>query len=160
MESWSSEIIQTIDSKLENEKDRELRFFRIEEFKRNIGRVDQFSTSCPFCQKEQINIKEAVDSIDEAVGVPGRTRRNYDRLISRLSKHMQKEHGFYPPFHFSYQHALYGLVAGFLAGFALMKLVPAYGFELMATAVSIGLIVTYITGSIKDKQIRHEKRIM
>ena len=126
MESWSSEIIKSIDSKLENVKDREIRFFRIPEFKRNIERVDQFSKTCPYCHKEQINIKEAVETIAEAVEVPGKTRRNYDRLISRLSKHMQKEHGFYAPFHFSYTHALYGLVGGFVLGFLLMKLVLAY----------------------------------
>ncbi|MCK3685783.1 hypothetical protein [Maribellus sp. YY47] len=160
MESWSSEIIKLIDSKLENVKDRDIRFFRIAEFKRNIERVEQFSQTCPHCQKEQINIKEAVESVDEAIGVPGKARRNYDRLISRLSKHIQNEHGFYPPFHFSYLHALYGLVAGFVLGFGLMKLIPEFGIELLFGAISVGLVASYITGSIKDRRIREQKRIM
>jgi len=160
MESWSSEIIKSIDSKLENVKDSEIRFFRIAEFKRNIERVDQFSKNCPYCHTEKINVKEAVATIDEAVGVPGKTRRNYDRLISRLSKHMQKEHGFYPPFHFSYTHAFYGLVAGLVTGFLLFKLIPEHGIELFTGAVSLGFVVSYFTGSIKDKRIRNEKRIM
>ncbi|MFV0592652.1 MAG: hypothetical protein ACK5M7_14795 [Draconibacterium sp.] len=160
MESWSSEIIKTIDTKLENVKDREIRFFRIAEFKRNIERVDRFSKTCPYCKKEQINIEEAAGTINEAVEVPGKTRRNFDRLISRLSKHMQKEHGFYAPFHFSYTHALYGLIAGFLLGFLLIKTIPEYGIELLAGAISLGFVVSYITGSIKDKRIRNEKRIM
>ena len=160
MESWSSEINKTIDSKLEGARDKDKLFFRINEFKRNISRVDEFSNSCPTCKHEMINISDAVKTIDEAVNSPGKTRREYDRLISRLSRHMQKEHGFFAPFHHSYIFALYGVVGGIIIGFILFKIRPQYRLEMFAIGISIGLIVSYIIGSIKDKKVRSEKKLM
>ena len=160
MNSWSEETINKIDSKLENTRDKDKLFFRINEFKRNISRVGEFSASCPDCKKEIININEAVKTIDEAVNVPGRKRREYDRLISRLSRHMQKEHGFFAPYHFSYIYALYGFLAGVILGFILYSIHPEYRFEMFGIGISVGLIVAYILGHIKDRKVRSEKKLM
>jgi len=160
MKSWSSEIHNTIDSKLESSRDKDILFFRINEFKRNISRVDEFSASCPTCKKEMINISEVVQKIDEAVNTPGKTRREYDRLISRLSKHMQKEHGFYAPYYHSYVYALFGIIGGFILGSILYLILPQYQLEMFVIGISVGLIVSYILGSTKDKKVRSEKKLM
>ena len=160
MENWASEIIKTIGNKLESTRDKEIRFYRIEEFKRNITRVDSFSKSCPFCQQQKISVSEVVDKIDEAVNVPGKPRREYDRLISRLSKHMEKEHGFYAPYYFSYLYSFFGIVIGLIIGYALIRINPDYWIEMLSIGFIVGLIPSYIWGFIKDKNIRSEKRLM
>jgi len=160
MANWSSEIIQQIDNQLENARDKDILFFRIKEFKRNIERVDEFSGKCPDCKKEMINIAEAAKTIEEAVNTPGRKRREYDRLIDRLSKHMRKEHGFFTPYYFSYVYALYGTIAGIVLGLILSQIIPAYKIELFAVGVSIGLVVSYFMGNIKDKKVRADKKLM
>jgi len=53
MENWATKTNQTIDSKLEGIKDKDLRFYRIDELKRNIERVETFSKSCPYCKKKK-----------------------------------------------------------------------------------------------------------
>ncbi|WP_167615489.1 hypothetical protein [Maribellus sediminis] len=160
MGNWSEEITAKIDSKLESARDKDILFFRIKEFKRNIARVDEFSTSCPSCKKEMIDIAEVVESIDVAVEVPGRKRREYDRLISRLSSHMRKEHGFYAPYYYSYIYALYGAIAGTALGFLFMKLQPLHKLEMFAIGISIGLVVAYFAGNIKDKKVRNDNKLM
>lgn len=160
MGKWSDKINQEIDQKLENTREQDLRFFRIDEFKRNIIRVDEFTSSCPDCKRMQIDIAEVVQSVDEAVKVPGQTRREFDRLISRLSKHMQKQHGFYPPFYFSYIYALYGLLGGAAVGYLLWQIIPEHPFEMMGIGISAGLVISYILGNIKDRKIRTNKKIM
>ena len=160
MQNCDSEINNKIDSKLEGVRDKDIRFYRIDEFKRNITRTDSFSKSCPFCQQQKAHITEIVDKIDEAVKVPGETRRNYDRLISRLSKHIQKEHGFYAPYYFSYHYSFFGIVAGLILGYVLMKINPEFWVEMLSIGFIIGLIPSYVWGSIKDKKIRSEKRLM
>lgn len=157
---WSEEINLKIDVNLEKSREKDIRFFRIDEFKRNITRVDDFSTSCPFCQKHKIDINEAVDNIYEAIEVPGSSRREYDRLISRLAKHMRNEHGFYAPFYFSYLYAFIGILTGLTIGFILYKLLPGYGEALFLICVATGIIVAYIGGSRKDSKIRTAKKIM
>lgn len=160
MENWAVEINSKIDSKLEGTREKDIRFFRIEEFKRNINRVDTFSTSCQFCQKQKINISEIVEKIDEAIHVPGKSRHEYDRLISRLANHMQKVHGFYTPFHFAYLFSFFGMVAGTLLGYVLLRLFPEYNWAMLSLGFTIGLITSYVLGNIKDKKIRSAKKLM
>lgn len=160
MENWATKIIDTIDSKLEESRNKEIIFFRIGEFKRNIKRVDTFSKDCQFCQKEKNSVSEVSDKIDEALNVPGKTRREYDRLISRISKHMQKEHGFYTPYYFSYIYSSIGIVIGLIIGYALIQIDENLWVEMLSIGFTVGLIPAYVWGFIKDKKIRSEKRLM
>jgi len=160
MGNWSEEINSKIDIDLEKSREKDIRFFRVDEFKRNISRVDEFSKSCPFCHKQKIDITEISSKIEEAVEVPGNSRREYDRLISRLGKHMQKEHGFYAPFYFSYLYAFVGILIGLTLGIILYKLFPGYGEALFMMCLATGIIVAYIAGSRKDSKIRTAKKIM
>ena len=160
MGKWSTEIGKEIDQKLEKTREQDLRFFRIDEFKRNISRVDEYYSGCADCKRIQSDIIETVKSIDEAVKSPGRKRREYDRLISRLSKHIQKEHKFYPPFYFSYMYALIGLIGGAVLGYLLFLIKPEHKIEMLSIGISAGLILSYILGTIKDRKIRTNKKIM
>ncbi len=160
MESWSEKLHQQIDNELKDANEKDLRFFRIEEFKRNISRVDDFSNSCPDCKKEMINIYEAVQSIEEAVSVPGKKRRELDRLMSRLSRHIQKTHGFFPPYYFSYLISFAGIVAGSVLGYLLMQINPELKLELFSLGFVVCFLPSYIWGYSKDKKIRKEKKLM
>ncbi|WP_319500982.1 SoxR reducing system RseC family protein [uncultured Draconibacterium sp.] len=160
MGNWSEELHNKIDEQLQGGRDKDLRFFRIDEFKRNIGRVDEFSGNCPECQKARIDITEAVETIAQAVNHVGKQRRDYDRLITRLSKHMQKEHGFYAPYYFTYLISFFGIIGGSVLGYLLMQLNADIKLELFLIGFSIGLLPTYIWGHLKDKKLRKEKRLM
>lgn len=160
MAEWESELNLKIDEKLKDTKKRDIRFFRIDEFKRNIKRVDSFSMRCPYCQKQKIYISGMVDKIDEAVNTPGKTRRDYDRLISQLANHMQKEHGFYAPFYFTYLYAFFGMVAGIVAGYLLMQLVPQLNWAMLSLGFVAGLIAGYSWGMSKDRAVRSSKKLM
>lgn len=160
MENWAEKINSKIDKNLEKSREKDLRFFRVDEFKRNVVRADEFSKTCSFCNKSKIDISESVETINEAVNVPGKSRREFDRLITRLSRHMQKEHGFYAPYYFSYTYSFIGIVAGLGIGFLLYKLIPEHGEVLLAASFSVGIISSYFAGSRKDNIVRKEKRLM
>ncbi len=160
MENWAEVMVSKIDLNLEKSRERDIRFFRIDEFKRNVSRVDEFSNSCPFCHKHKIDVAEAVENIFEAIEVPGKSRREFDRLISRLARHMQKEHGFYPPFYFSYLYAFIGIMSGLIAGYLLYRMFPAQGEFLFLACIMIGIVGAYVIGSRKDNKFRTSKKIM
>jgi hypothetical protein len=160
MEGWSKQEISRLDEKLQGIKMRDLRFFRVEEFKRNIERVDHFSNKCPACEKEKLKIVGIIAKIDEAIKVPGNSRREYDRIISRLSTHMQKVHGFFPPFYFTYLLSFFGMVAGLLLGYLLMKIFPAWNWMMLTLGFVAGLLAGYIWGNRKDSGIRTQKKLM
>jgi len=160
MEDWSKQVILRLDEKLTGLKQRDLRFFRIEEFKRNIERTGHFSKSCPACEKEKLNIAGIIVKIDEAIQVPGKSRREYDRIISRLSTHMQKVHGFFPPFYFTYLLSFFGMVAGLLLGYLLMKIFPDWNWMMLTLGFVAGLLAGYVWGNRKDAGVRTHKKIM
>ena len=160
MEDWASQIVSVIDEKLKDTRPSDLRFFRVEEFKRNVERTGTFSGKCPVCTRQQINIKQIADNIDQAVGNPGKARHDYDRLINRLSAHMQKEHGYFAPSHFTYRHSFYGILAGIVTGFLLMMLFSEYNWAYLSGGFSLGLLLGYISGGQKDRKVREKKMIM
>ena len=160
MANWATETTELIDNKLNSTREKDIRFYRIEEFKRNIHRIETNSKSCAFCSQQKINISEISNKIDEAVNIPGKTRREYDRFISQLAKHMQKEHGFYAPYYFSYLYSFFGIVIGLIIGYVLMKISPVYWMEMLSIGFVSGLIPGYMWGFIKDKKIRSENRLM
>lgn len=160
MGNWAEDINLKIDSNLKNVREKDIRFFRLEEFKRNVDRTEEFSSTCSLCKNQKDNISELVEHLNEAIQVPGKPRRDYDRLISRLSKHMQKEHGFYAPYYFSYIYAFLGLLTGAGLGFVLSQFFPLQTETIYLVALMICIVVTYFLGSFKDKKIRSAKKIM
>lgn len=160
MEEWSKQIISQLDENLEGVKRRDIRFYRVDELKRNIERVGSFSKSCPYCEKEKLNISEITKKINEAIQVPGKSRREYDRLISRLASHMQKAHGFFSPYYFTYLFSFFGMVAGLLAGYLLLRLFPEYNLAMLSAGFVAGLITGYTWGSKRDNKIRSLKKLM
>ncbi len=160
MENWAEKLNTEIDKNLANANEKDIRFFRVGEFKRNIIRVDQFSNSCGICNRQKIDIADAVENITEAIDVPGAKRRNYDRLISRLSVHMRKEHGFFPPFYFTYLYSFYGFVAGAFLGYIMFLFIPANPEAMFSIGFSASLVIGYVLGSRKDSKIRFGEKLM
>lgn len=160
MEDWATQKIEAVDEKLKDARQSDLRFFRVDEFKRNVERVGKYSGKCPVCTKEQIPINGIVDKIDRAIGTPGKERREYDRLISRLSGHMQKEHGYYTPNYFTYRFSFYGMLLGTLAGFLVMLIDQNNNMAFLSAGFSLGLLIGYLYGNGKDRKVREKKKLM
>jgi hypothetical protein len=160
MEDRTAQTISAIDEKLKGARPADLRFFRVEEFKRNVERAGNFSGKCPVCTKEQVNIREVTGKIDQAIAHPGKDRRDYDRLIGRLATHMQKEHGYYSPNYFTYRYSFYGMIAGAVVGYLLMMLLSKYNWAYFSGGFSVGLLIGYVYGGRKDRKIRQKKMLM
>ena len=160
MNTWSTEKTDTINTELNNVKERDLRFFRIDEFIRNIKRTDEFSGDCTQCKRNKNEIDNVVATIEEAVNVPGKTRRSLDRTIGNISRHMLKEHQFYTPFHFAYLYSFFGTTAGLLIGYLASLATSPHEFITIATGIMIGLLIGYFSGNKKDKKIRKDKKLM
>lgn len=160
MEKWENKTIGSMEASLAGVREKDLRFFRIDELRRNIHRVAAFSAGCEKCRNSRVDIEDALLHIREAVNVPGPYRRDLDRLIVSLSSHMTKRHGFYPPYYYNYLYSLYGIVAGSLAGLLPVLALPGRHWEFLAAGFVAGLLAGQIAGGKKDRKIREEKRLM
>jgi len=160
MENWAEKTIQVMNTKMEGTRERELRFFRLDELKRNIHRIGQFGSNCPVCEDFKAEVEAVFEHVNEAVNVPGPERRELDRLIFRLSNHMLKEHDFYPPNHYYYLYSVAGVIGGALAGFLLMEWFTATKWYLPAAGLVVGFFAGMISGIMKDRRIKRERKMM
>lgn len=160
MGNWDEKVKIKIQEKLNEANEKDLRFFRIEEFTRNVERTHKYSGKCPVCTSNIIDIESIAEIIGEAVHIPGKSRREYDKLISKLSSHMRKDHKIFPPYYHSYLYSFFGAVIGLILGYFGYKLFPTPDFIVFISIFVVGLITGNFVGNIKDKKIRNENKLM
>lgn len=161
MENWSQKITATIRQELEGVKDGDLRFFRIAEYLRMVKRVDEFSADCSQCKAYQKSVEQQVETIGNAIRHTGKDRRNYDKHIDELARHMKKEHGFFPPFYYTYSLSFFYTLGGGAVGFLLSLLFPAIDrWFFLIPGIVLGLIAGQLVGGRKDARIRAQNKIL
>ncbi|MGQ8338742.1 hypothetical protein ACUNWD_19445 [Sunxiuqinia sp. A32] len=158
---WYNTIENTTREQTANAREKDLRFFRIEEFLRMAKHINEFHSSCRECNTFKYEIEKQVDSIGQAVNHPGKVRRQYDRLLGKLSKHMQKKHEFYPPYHFTYLlgsiYPAVSSVAAYLISF-LFPQISSWFFVIPAFV--LGLLVGQLKGAKKDSDVRNRQKLL
>ncbi|MGE0020972.1 MAG: hypothetical protein AB7S72_14965 [Draconibacterium sp.] len=160
MKKWHEEIIAEIDIQIEKSKEKDIRFFRVEEFSRNVVRVDEFSANCDFCKNQKNIIEEVLPELQEAVEIPGQSRRKFDRLSGDIATHMRKKHGFYPPYFHLYIYLFAGISAGLLVGLMLFLLITPKNENFIYAGFMVGILSGYFSGNIKDRKVREAKKIL
>jgi len=160
MESWSDQVKQVIKTNLGGIKERDLRFFRIDEFIRNIERTEKFYETCPECFKHKNDISAIAGNIREAIKAPGEKRRELDRLTGKISRHMTTAHKFYTPYHFTYLYSFFGMVTGLLLGFFGTKVYPSEDWIALVIGFIAGLLTGQFIGAKKDRAVRKNKQLM
>lgn len=160
MDNRERETNTEIDNLLGGIKERDIRFFRIDELKRNVERVERFSNKCAICESLKAEISEMTPQVRKAVEYPGKERRRLDKLESALATHMKKEHGFFPPWHFNYLYSFWGIVAGIAVGAILYLTIQEKQLVVPVFCFAIGLLAGQLLGSSKDRKIRREKKLM
>ena len=161
METNVAGLISDIEEKLAGTEERKLRFFRLEELKRNIIRLGKYGAECEICPQFIPETESLTSHICEAVNVPGNERRELDRLIFRLSHHMIRHHGYYPAYYFGFRYSILGIFAGMVAGFLLSKVISTGNEMLLPMAGLVtGLFTGQILGRIRDKKVRDSGKVM
>ena len=160
MENQTEQMIALMEEKLKGTEEKKLRFFRLDELKRNIRRSSIYEHDCEVCRLFIPETEATVNHIGEAVNVPGKERRELDRLIFRLSNHMMKEHGFFPRYHFSYRWSIVGIFSGLILGYLLFRLFPDHGLIFAAVALIAGLFTGQILGRRLDLKIKDQGKVM
>ncbi len=161
MGDWYNKIETRVTEQLKGARHKDLRFFRVEEYFRMTRRVEGFASSCRECNTFKYEIEKTSELVGQAVASPGKARITYDRLIGKLSKHMQKQHGFYPPFYFTYLLSVtYALVASVFGFVASLLFTQADKWFFIITAFIIGLIAGNLKGAKKDSVVRNNKKLL
>lgn len=161
MTEWNQKIVIILKQELEGVGERDLRFFRIEEYLRMVKRVDEFDTTCKDCKQFRPEIEQQAIAIGKAIKDTGKERRDYDRHIDKLARHMKKGHGFYPPYYFTYTLSfLYALA---ITGFAFLLSLffqTTDPWLFIVPGFIIGLITGQLKGAAKDAKVRAKNKLL
>jgi hypothetical protein len=161
MTEWSKEIAARFKQELAGVNEKDLRFFRIEEYLRIVKRIDEFADSCPQCKQFQPEIGHQAETIGRAIKNTGKERAAYDRHSDKLARHMKKVHGFYPPYYYTYSLGfLYTLVATTVA-YAVSFLFPSIDpWMFVVPGFIIGLLAGQLKGAQKDAKVRADNKLL
>lgn len=161
MQNWAENVLKEMEQRLSGTREKDMRFFRIDELRRNIKRIDNYTPDCDICRNLKNETEIVLAHVNEAVNVPGSHRRELDRLMARLARHMMKVHSFYPPYYFNYLYTTYGLFAGLVVAMLVFFLFLFKYSELIAAIFFVaGLLIGQILGGKKDRRIRSDQKLM
>lgn len=161
MSDWNKKIIANLNEELQGTRDKDLRFFRIEEYFRMVDRVGEFSPTCAECKQFQPHIEEQLKTIKHAIHTPGKSRRRYDRHIDQLARHMKKVHNFYPPYYFTYLYSFFFTLILTSFTFLISLIFPAVSaWYFVVPGFISGLLAGQLYGAKKDGKVRATKKIL
>lgn len=161
MSDWYTGFEQDVVRKLKGYKRSDLRFFRIDEYLNMAEKTDALAAACSECHAFRLEMDQQRDLPARAVGEPGRERRTLDRLQSRMSDHLRKEHGFFPDCYFTYRYSFFFTVCLLGLAFLAYLLFPAADvWFFFAPAFVVGVISGQVIGGKKDRVIRKTSKIL
>lgn len=161
MSDWNQKIADSLRQELQGINEKDIRFFRVEEYLRMVERVDRFSGECHECHQFLPEIEKQVGSIHQALKTIGKDRRRYDKHLSQLGSHMKKAHGFYPPYYFTYTYSFFFALAAIAFGFLVSFLFPSVSiWFFVVPGFILGLLVAQLYGGSKDAKIRANKKLL
>ena len=161
MSDWNQKIVTDLRQELQGINEKDMRFFRVEEYLRIVERVDRFSGDCHECRQFKPEIEKHVPIIHHALKSIGKDRRSYDRHLSQLGNHMKKKHGFYPPYHFTYTYSFFFPLVLCVFGFLVSLLFPSISiWFFLVPGFILGLVTAQFYGGSKDAKIRATKKLL
>jgi len=161
MSDWYHKYEEKVFNLLKNEKNRDIRFFRIEEMLRMAERADKYSLTCKECLSLKNRLDQGEASLKKAVQYPGEERKKLDNLQTEMASHMKKIHGFYPPYYFSYLYSTIGILLFMVIAFIFYLFFPSFSlWNILSVAFSAGVIIGQITGHKKDNHIKREGKML
>ncbi len=161
MSDWYTDFEQDVVRKLKGHKRSDLRFFRIDEYLSMAEKIDVLASSCRECHSFRLEMDKQRDLLAKAVGEPSRERRELDRIQSRMSDHLRKEHGFFPAYYFTYRYSFFFTVCLLAVAFFAYLFSPATDvWYFFAPAFAAGVITGQVIGGKKDRTIRETNKIL
>ena len=161
--SWLDNINTNIDNQIDNHISvKDYRFYQIEKLKRIAALLDKDKNiNCLDCKHGKIELEKIVDELDRLINKSGVNRREYEKRVEKLIKHLKDEHQIYQAHHFTYTYSgiytLVGVVFGLLLSYGIFY---AFNPRIFFMCAGVGMVAGNVLGSKKDKhQARTGKQL-
>lgn len=152
--SWLDSINTNIDNQIDDHISvKDYRFYQIEKLKRIAALLDKDKNiNCLNCKHGKIELEKIVNELDRLINKSGVNRREYEKRVEKLIKHLKDDHQIYQAHHFTYTYSgvytLVGVVFGLLLSYGIFH---AFNPRIFFMCAGVGMIAGNILGAKKDK---------
>lgn len=156
-ENWVDKLSKEIDDQIDLcISVRDYRFYQIEKLKRIAKHINN-QKNCLECKSAKKELEDIVHDLDRLINKSGVNRREYEKRVEKLIKHLKEQHNVFQAYHFTYNYSaiftLGGAGIGFLLSYGVFaSFIPSVFFML----AGIGMFIGNILGSRKDKSCARE----
>ncbi len=154
-DSWMVQLHQNILLGKEKVNPRDITFFNIDMIEQAARHTVLHMKDCQQCQANRDILLELSRQFPDMLNtISG--RRDFTNKLDSVIKHLRQEHGIYPKGYFTGIYTLIGVTVGGIIGWILARAQVLSMYAAMVTLLGIGLIIGWVWGQIKDRQITKE----
>ncbi len=150
---WYNKLELQIEEKLETLHAKDAKFYRVDYFLKLAKEVDRLSSKCVECKILKNNIEYTADDLDRLLSGQISYRKEYERKLEEIDKHLRKTHNIYPKQYFLYLYTFLGMLGGLILGFLIsMIFSQSYLKVSLLIGFTIGLFAGRIWGKVQEKK--------
>ena len=147
----------------ENEKlyKNDFKFFQVETFLRAAKKADSLSEKCDTCKIHKETSEEIADNLQNYLKGDFKSRKDYEKKLTTITKHLRKGHQIYPEQYFISLYSLFGILGGLAFGAVIAYLtIPGFIKQAMLFGFVGGLLIGRILGKRKEKLNKLNNKIL
>ncbi|MFT5749712.1 MAG: hypothetical protein ACI93S_000973 [Ancylomarina sp.] len=157
--SWLDSINTNIDNQIDlHISVKDYRFYQIAKLKRIATLLDSNKQkNCLDCKHTKIELEKIVNELDRLINKSGVNKREYEKRVEKIIKHLKESHQIYQVNHFTYTlsgiYTLTGIGLGLVLSYGT---VYSFNPHIFFACAGLCMIIGNIRGVKKDK---HQAKI-
>ena len=148
---WYNRIDKAISQHQANLGKKGSKKYKLDLLLRIAKRVDDLSAICGECQLLQPDIAQLTQDLGDVVNISREARKGYFKTISKITKHLQKQHKLVSPGQYMGMCSAIGTVVGLGVGAVLGN---------TSAGMGVGIGIGVAVGSYLDKKAKKEGRVI
>lgn len=156
---WLTEFNDKLGEVTKDLSGRKNRFLQIKRLKKMAEKVDQYSNSCRDCFYFQNDLTRIVADPKNFKDILTSSNTEYEKIFSRIFRHLRKEHKLYPKFYFTSVYTLLGMLFGIMAGLLIAYMIifiQEENSDILKTGALLGWLMGLVFGQIFGKKRDNE----
>ena len=150
---WYKKIDKTIIEETEKLYKNDFKFYQVDSFLKIAKKTDQYAADCKACSGFKEEAEDLAENLFEYLKGDVKSRRNYEKKLDVMNRHLRKEHKIYPKQFFISLYSFLGVVGGLAFGAAVAYLtIPGFLQQSLLFGFVAGLIIGRVWGKMKDKK--------
>jgi len=158
---WYKKLEIKVLEEIEKLYKNDFKFYQVETFLKAAKKTDGFSEQCSTCKIHKKSSEKIADNLENYLKGDFKLRKDYEKQLDKITKHLKKEHKIYPEQYFISLYSLFGVLGGFGAGALIAYLtIPGFINQSMLFGFVGGLIIGRILGKKKEKISKINNKVL